>query len=382
VKIIQLITQSEFRGAEVFASQLADGLEQRGHETWLAAIYRSPAGPVSLLKLQPDRQVEIGASVRGRIEPAALWRLRRLLKDVRPDVVQANAFHALKYAVLLKYLSRGDWHLVYRNVSVASSWVGRRWKRTWGRWLFRHVDRVTSVSDTSAKDLGQIYSVPPSRIRTIRRGVPVPSRGVSDDARQHLRRMIHANEHDPIILHLAGFTPEKNHKGLLSAFRSVQERFPSAHLVLCGDGPLRQAIQHETQGNGSAHYVHFLGARDDAADLLAGADLMVLASRIEGIPGVVLEAGARGVPSVCTAVGAVPDVVKHGVSGLLVPDDDMPGLAEAICQLLGDPNGSREMGQAARQYVLEHHDLDRCVRQFEELYYEIGGSKASRATRL
>ena len=373
LKILQIITQAEYRGAEVFAGQLADGLEQRGHEVWLAAIYRLPAGPVSLLKLRPDRQVEIGAKVRGRIEPSALWRLRRLLNDVRPDVVQANAFHSLKYAVLLKYLGRTDWQLVYRNVSVASDWVGRRWKRAWGRWLFRHVDRVTSVSDATAKDLSEIYNVPPSQVCTVRRGVSVPPLGVGKDVRRYLRELIQSNEEDPVILHLAGFTPEKNHRGLLCAFRSVQERFPSAHLVLCGDGPLRQTIQREASGDGSTRHIHFLGARDDAADLLAGSDLMVLASRIEGIPGVILEAGARGIPSVSTAVGAIPDVVTHGISGLLVPMDDMPGLANAMCRLLGDPEVSREMGHAARQYVLEHHDLNRCVEQFDELYDELCG---------
>lgn len=371
LKILQIITQAEYRGAEVFASQLTDGLEQRGHEVWLAALYRSPAGPVSLLKRRPDRQVEIGAKARGRIEPGALWRLRRLLNDVRPDVVQANAFHALKYAVLLKYLGRADWQLVYRNVSIASSWVGRRWKRAWGRWLFRHVDCATSVSDASAKDLSEIYNVPVSKIRTIRRGVPVPHLGVKDDVRRRLRHMINGSEDEPVILHLAGFTPEKNHRGLLCAFRSVQERFPSAHLVLCGDGPLRQTIQREANGN--YRHIHFLGARDDAADLLAGSDLTVLASRIEGIPGVILEAGARGIPSVCTAVGAISDVVTHGVSGLLVPIDDMPALADAICRLLGDPEVSREMGNAARQYVMKHHDLNRCVERFEELYSELCG---------
>jgi glycosyltransferase involved in cell wall biosynthesis len=302
-----------------------------------------------------------------------MLRFSRLVRTLQPDVVQANAFHALKYASLLKRVTRGAWPLVYRNVSLASHWISHGWRRHWGRWLLRPVDRVLSVSDIAAADFCATYGFPQSRMVTIRRGVELPGEVDFPGTRKRIAAMIGCKPEDPLLFHLGGFTPEKNHDGLLRALAIVCKRYPDVRLVLCGDGPLWTPMQRRAGELGVSGNAYFLGNRPEARELLAGADLLLLTSCVEGIPGVVLEAAARMVPSVATNVGAMADAIAHESSGLLVPAGDMESLAEGCCALLADPVRRKRMGTAARQFVAETHEIGASVDRFESLYRTLYG---------
>lgn len=366
MKILQIVTRSELRGAEVFAGQLSDALAARGHELWLAALYRNTGGPAQLLA-NPQRQIELNGKVKGRIEPLTLLRLARLMRQIRPDVVQANAFHALKYAVLAKHIIRKPFKLVYRNVSMASDWTRGQCRRAWGRWLMRSVDAVTSVSDISARDFCQLYKYPVARTWTILRGVHVPVSVDRDKARQRVSEIVGLELPGPLLFHIGGFTAEKNHAGLLAAYERVCDRHPNAHLILCGDGPLRESMIQLAKER-SLSSVHFLGATTDARELLTAADLLLLSSHTEGIPGVVLEAAAVGIPSVCTDVGAIRDLLEDGVTGRVVPPGNSDAFANAVSELLDDVPRRKRFGNEARKHVLGVHGMSHCAESFDLLY--------------
>ena len=111
---------------------------------------------------------------------------------------------------------------------------------------------------------------------------------------------------------------------------------------------------------------------EQRAELMAAADLLVLSSRVEGIPGVLLEAAARGVPAVSTHVGAVSEALSDGRTGLLVPPGDPAALGAAIGRLLDDPDERRALGAAARERVRRDFDLERITDRFFDLYRELG----------
>ena len=375
MKILQVITRSELRGAEVFAAALSEHLAQRGHDVCLAALYSVPS-PASLATKDVQR-VEFDGKVKGRIEPRTWLRLLWLLRRLRPDVVQVNGFHALKYIALAKRTGCFRGALVYRNISIASGWVRGGVHRRWGRWLVRPVSYVASVSDASRADFIETYGVDPSRAITVRRGITASNGTPRAAARRRVCKLVGVESNAPLLFHIGGFTEEKNHGGLLAAFREAHAHFPQTHLVLCGDGPLRLDFERQVQTAGLADFVHCLGNRPDARELLAGADLLLLPSRIEGIPGVVLEAAVCKVPSICTEVGAVREAVENGKSGLLVPADDMAAFANAICELVADANRRRSLGDEAFRYVREHHGMQNAVDRFEDVYRKaIDGSGA------
>lgn len=367
MNVLQLVTRNEMRGAEVFAGQVSEALSMRGHEVVQAGLYELESAS-RRLSFRHAREYELHGRVKGRFEWPTMRRLAGLVREFKPAIVQANGFHALKYAALLKQFSRPPWPIVYRNISIASKWIRWPYQRYWGRWICRTVSYVLSVSDCSAHDFHRTYRVPRQRVLVVRRGIAVPQAVDVGAIRHAVCEMTGVNGASQFVCHVGGFSSEKNHVGLIDAFERIHARRPTTHLVLVGDGPLRRDVEESVYSRDLADCVHFLGYRDDARDLIGGMDLLLLSSHIEGIPGVVLEAAARRVPSVCTNVGAVSEVIDAGRNGILVPPGDMASLANAALELLRDDTRRSVLGQAAFDHVREHHCMEAAVDRFEEVY--------------
>lgn len=177
------------------------------------------------------------------------------------------------------------------------------------------------------------------------------------------------------MIHVGSFTPEKNHAELISAFARVVDAVPEAHLLLVGEGPLRSSVSALVDEAGLKQRVTFAGSMPDAARLTAIADVLVLPSLREGLPGVILEAGVAGVPVVAYDVGGVKEVVKDGVTGVVVPMGDVKALTEGMTRLLASPSLRDELGSASRARLSTAYSLERVADDFEALYESL----ASRA---
>lgn len=368
MRILQLVTRNELRGAEVFAGQLSDELARRGHQVIQAALYRRPETGSEPLNFEAADHEELLGKVKGRIEIPVLLRLGRLLRRFRPEIVQANGFHGLKYAVLQKHLQRHRFSIVYRNIGLASDWVAARWKLRWGQWLARSIEAVVSVSDASRRDFCRLYGVPESRAFTVRRGVWIPNPTDVEKNRPLLRELIGATENEQIVLHVGGMTPEKNHLGLIDAFSELHESAPQVRLVCCGDGPLREEVAKRVNQRGLQKHVLLLGNRQDARELMCGADLLVLCSLTEGMPGVVLEAGARRLPVVSTSVGGVSELIENGVSGFLIEPGDVPQLELAIKSGLKPGHEQQRLATELHHRVKSRFNFADSVDHFERIY--------------
>lgn len=156
---------------------------------------------------------------------------------------------------------------------------------------------------------------------------------------------------------------------MLRAFRKVQHVRPASRLFIVGQGSLRAETEELAKELGLAEAVRFLGVRNDIPQLMNAADAYVMSSAWEGMPMVLLEAAAVGLPVVATDVGGNREIVRDGYTGLLVPPRDHESLARAMVHLMSLPDAARRaMGQAARAYVEAHYGLERVVDQWEKLY--------------
>jgi glycosyltransferase involved in cell wall biosynthesis len=365
LRILQLVTMRQRRGAEVFASQLSDALAAREHDVVVLGLFPAPENP-----LTPERAIadDLAVASSGRLSVRRLQGVLSAIRAFRPDVVQANGSQTLKYSAFARWLSAHRFPLVYRNISIASQWVRGPAHRAWGRCLVRALDHVSSVSEASSADFGETYGVPAERRSVIRRGILVPEVVEAVAARRELAKLAGIAPDGCLLVHVGQFGSEKNHLWLLGAFQRIRAAAPEAHLLLIGDGPLRPQVEDRVAQLGLAESVHLLGIRPDAARLVAGADVFVLPSRIEGIPGVVLEAAAQAVPTVATDVGGMREAVRDGESGFLVPLDEPDRFAAAVLSLLADSDRRRNMGFAARALVQERFSMERTAVAFEELY--------------
>lgn len=374
-----MVTTRQRRGAEVFATELSDALTIRGHEVLVAGLYPAPTNPLTPTYAST---VDLPVASRRRLSYRRLSALVGLLHDVRPDVVQANGSETLKYSSCAKRISGYRGPVVYRNISMASQWVRGPVHRAWGRWLVRALDHVTSVSEESSRDFGVTYGVSAERRSVIRRGILIPPSVDRDPARRQLQALTGADSQARLLIHVGSFSEEKNQGWLVDTFRQIRRARLDVHLVLIGEGRLRSAVEARVREYGLAECVHLLGERDDAARLVAAADVFVLPSRIEGIPGAVLEAAAHAVPAVATDVGGMREAVHHGATGLLVAPNNAEAFASAVLGLLSDEPRRCAMGAAARVLMRERFGMDATASAFEALYLDLVRTRQRPTWRL
>ena len=362
------------------ATDLCEQLARREHEVMLVGLF-DPANrtEADTLTARLDHVADLAGPKRRGFSFSRTLALRRTVQRFCPDIVQANAFNALKFTALVRWASNACWPLVYRNVGLASRWVTRPGQRLWGRFLLRQVDQVISVSEASRQDFSRTYRMPGERIHVTRQGVRIPHLSLDGQPRLRLAELVGCQADVPLLVHVGNYSPEKNHTGLLEAFCLIRNDHPSSHLILFGDGPLRLEIEKQTDHLGISQSVHVMGPRIDAADLVAGADLMLLSSHVEGIPGAVLEACARAVPVVATDVGGMREIIQDQITGRLVPPGDMNGLAREASSLLGDEKRRKQMGRTARDFVAQHHDIAGSVDELEAMYSDLIGRRTRMA---
>jgi glycosyltransferase involved in cell wall biosynthesis len=179
----------------------------------------------------------------------------------------------------------------------------------------------------------------------------------------------------PVIVCIANFTPTKGQTVIVDALPALARRFPGLRAILAGDGPELATIRSRAAGLGLSETVSFPGAVSEPWALLQAADVFVLASEIEGLPLVVLEAMSEGVPVVATDVGGMPEAVIDGETGFLVPSGDVEALTAGIARILGDPALAARMRNAALTHFERRFTMDRMLDAHRELYVRLARAR-------
>jgi L-malate glycosyltransferase len=367
MKILQLVTRRQYRGAEVFAATLSDELIQKGLSIVFVGLYPPPNDP---LAVKGAVNIDLNGS-KAFVSIALLKKVITCIHEHQPDVIQANGSDTLKYAVLGRMFSRKKPPVIYRNISVVSTWVGKSFfKKTFYQQLFARVDFVTSVGHESIKDLQNFFGYPEKRTRVIRRGIPMHKMDRSE-ARENLLRKLKLPSSVSIIMHAGNYSKEKNHEFLLSIFSILKQRDTDIKLVLLGDGNLYQHITRKIREKDLADTVIQVGLQPDIASYLAAADLFVLCSKVEGVPGVILEAGVQGVPSISSDVGGVREVIRDDETGVVMNDFNAMQYANTITGLLSDRQKLIAMGKLAREFVVENFNSEKNATLFIQLYSDL-----------
>lgn len=233
------------------------------------------------------------------------------------------------------------------------------------------VDQVVCVS-REARDSFIGLGLPPERIAVIRNGA-LPALRHPD--RNAVRSSLGFVRDARIVLTVARYTEQKDHRSLLDAIPSVLEREPRAHFLWVGNGPLEQEMIDAVRRHRLDRRVTFLGHRDDVPELMGAADIFALPSRFEGLPLVVLEAMAAGLPVVGTRVCGTAEAVLHGATGLLVAPDRPAELAAALIEVLTKPDWAAQLGERGRIRAQRCFSAERMARETLALYDEVWNRK-------
>jgi glycosyltransferase involved in cell wall biosynthesis len=277
------------------------------------------------------------------------------LREIRPSIVHANLSSpwSCQYCIAAAALLRRSRVVsVYQLATPPVTERQRRMKRLTARGVDRHI----GVGEQTSRDIEELIGLSPGSVLTIHNGVP-------DESPQATRPL----RSGPLIGAVGRLEPQKGFDMLIRALATIDD----ATLVLIGDGAERQRLLDLARRLSVAERIEWVGWSDDPRRYLSTFDVFVLPSRFEGFPLALLEALLARRAVVATAVGSVPEAIRDGETGLIVPVDDPAALAGAIQRLLADERLRRRLGEQGRQFVLAQFTAAHMTRAFESLYREL-----------
>jgi glycosyltransferase involved in cell wall biosynthesis len=365
---VALLTTSLARGgAESQIVQCAMALRRRGWETAVVSLLDAAAFveelasegvPVHSLGMRP-----------GHANPRGLVRLIGFLRVFRPQILHSHLFHANLAARVVRLFAPVP-VVISTLHSVAESSRDRTGVEL-RDWAYRLTDpladMVTAVSEAVADRHRSHGAARAAKLRVIPNGVDT-SRYRPDLARRKSMRREMGIEERFVWLAAGRLLWKKDHASLLRAFA----RQPDAVLLIAGEGPESDRLRLQVRELAMEARVRFLGTREDLPALMNAADGFALSSVVEGLPMVLLEAAASGLPAVATDAGGVRACVADGETGFVVPRSDGDALAAAMSRLALLPAQTRaRMAKAARAWAVERFDIDTVTAEWERTYREL-----------
>jgi glycosyltransferase involved in cell wall biosynthesis len=239
------------------------------------------------------------------------------------------------------------------------------------RFPLKFADAVIAVSDAAARQILK-GNFPAEKVAVVRSSIDTKFFEPFDGARMQMRNHLELEEDDFVVAGMGRLVKGKGYEVLL---KSLAELVPLDRptLLLAGDGSERQRLEDLANELGVAQQVKFLGFQSDVRPILWAADIFVHVPTTfpEGTPNAILEAMAAGLPVIATPVGGIPEVVRDGETGLIVPSNDRKALAEAILKLRQDEALRTELGKQAQKWVQEHHDVRRLPERVIQIYNQV-----------
>jgi glycosyltransferase involved in cell wall biosynthesis len=350
---------SSIGGAERVAASLARELDPERFDRFLC-VTRRAAAPSLEADLRSAGVRVLQLERRATFDVPAWSRLVRFLRRERIDVLHAHMFGSNVWGALLGRLARVPVVIAHEH---GWSYEGRPLRRLVDREVVaRGADAYIAVSAFDRRQMIEVEGIPAQRIVLIPNGIPPLVRN-GHDVRAELG--LSAGAH--VIGTVCELRPEKALEVLVDAARHLSD----VHVVIVGDGPEEAKVRNRAREAGVEDRVHLLGRRGDVADVLAAVDVAVCCSDFEAAPLSVMEYMAAGLPVVATRVGGLPDLVREGQTGLLVPPRDANALADAVRKLLDTPELRERLGAAGRERQRTEFDFARFVERIEDLYRTI-----------
>jgi L-malate glycosyltransferase len=354
---LHIDTARTWRGGQHQVLLTVQGLRTLGHRAVLVA---HPKG--ELFRRMSEGHDLIGLAPRHEVDLAAAWRLWRVIKHLRPEVVHAHDPHAVSAAALA--LSFGS--LAAPPFFVAARRVDFHLKgNSLSRWKNRQVDRFIAASN-AIRDMLIEDGIDASRAVTVHEGVDVDRVLSAPPINIHAEYWLPT--HAPIVGNVAALVPHKGQRYLVEAASLVLRDVPDARLVILGEGELRPQLEHQIHERRLDKHVILAGFRADVLSFHRSFDLFVMSSVTEGLGTSLLDAMAASKATVATRTGGIPEVVADGETGLLVPPRDSQRLAEALVKLLTNDGLRAGMARRAFERVQSRFSATRMVEQTLNVY--------------
>jgi glycosyltransferase involved in cell wall biosynthesis len=359
---LHIDTARTWRGGQNQVLLTVNGLREIGHRAALVAhpdgeLRRRAAEGLELIPLAPRAEMDLSAA----------WRLARLVKRLRPEVVHAHDAHGVAMASLA--LSLGG--AAQSPVLVASRRVDFHLRQnSFSRWKHRQVDCFVCASE-AIRQMLVADGVPAERTVTVHEGIDIDHVHAAPPVNVHEAFWLPHNA--PVVGNIAALVPHKGQRHLIEAARLVVQRMPDVRFLILGEGELREMLERQVREYRLEKHVFLPGFRTDVLGCLKSFDLFAMSSVTEGLGTTLLDAMACGKAIVATRTGGIPEVVDDGVTGKLVAPRDHAAMAHAILEMLDDHAGRARMGDAGRARVEARFTVERMIAGTAAVYARLAG---------
>jgi glycosyltransferase involved in cell wall biosynthesis len=347
-----------------FDSMLVTGVENAGEGSMIDLVTAQGAAPIVISEIADS------ASLTWR-DTVALWKIVRVIRRYRPQIIETHTAKAGLLGRLAGLLTRTPvrihtfhGHVLHGYYSPATNAMLRWLERA----LARTTTRIIAVSDRVRTELVEYGVAPAGKIAVVPLGLDLSPFLDADRLRGQFRAELGFPADDLLVGIVGRIFAVKNHALFVDAAVRVLRDVPNVRFVIVGDGMLRADIEAQIARAGVGGRVIITGWRRDLPAVYASLDLLAVTSNNEGTPFAAIEAMAAGVPVVATNVGGMPDLVRHDVTGVLVPPRDAEAMSRALTGLLLDAGRRRQLGAAARASALERFEVGRMVRDTHDVY--------------
>ena len=365
MRVLFLSTSMGLGGADQQLLSGARGLVQRGHQVFIVSL--TPLGPMGEQARDSGLPIESLEMARGVPDPRGLFRVARLIRRWKPDVVHSHMVHANLMARVVRLLAPVP-SLVstIHNIDEGGPLLMAGYRLS-----NRLVDHMTVVSQAAGDRFVRERIVPRRLLTVVPNGIDTERFRVDPGTRHAVRQSL-GLQGEFVWIAVGRFEVAKDYPTMIAAYREVYRRYPAARLLIVGRGSLQPETEEQVRDADLNGAIRFLGVRQDVPELLSAADGYVMSSAWEGMPIVLLEAAAAALPIVATAVGGNHEVVLEGKTGFLTPPREPRALAAAMLRLMNLPDEQRRtMGELGREYVRSEYGLERVVDRWEALYRDV-----------
>jgi glycosyltransferase involved in cell wall biosynthesis len=354
---LHIDTAKTWRGGQSQVMYTVLGLRRLDHRAALLAhpqgeLFRRMSEGVDLIPLAPRNEIDLSAA----------WRLSRMLKQMRPDVIQAHDPHAVAMAATALSIASPTPRpalIATRRIEFPLS------RNSFSRWKYSQVDRFIAIS-AAVRDRLVADGIPANRVSIVHEGVDVERIEHLPPASVHAA--FYLPTHAPVVGNVGALTAQKGQHDLIEAAALVVRDVPDVRFVILGEGELRAELEQQIHRKHLERHVMLGGFRADVMALLKGFDLFALSSTHEGMCTSLVDAMAASKAAVATAVGGVPEVLVDGETGFLVPARDPGAMAQKLVLLLKDQALRDQFGQAGLARAREHFTVERMVEETLAVY--------------
>jgi len=385
MRIVHIITRLIVGGAQENTLLSCRGLAERGHDVTLVA--GEETGPEGSLWEQAEqcgcrlvRLSNLRRAVHPWLDLRARRDLRRLFAELRPEVVHT---HSSKAGIV------GRAAAIAAGVPIVVHTIhGMSFNRTqpwWTQALFRALERraalrttaIVTVADAMIEQSVAAGIAPREKFTTIRSGLQTDLFAPRAADRKKQRKGWGFPDDAIVVGTVARLFENKGYDEIIAAMPAAMKREPRLRFVWVGDGPHRSTYLQRLQAIGLEDHVRMTGLipPEQVASVLSGFDMLVHASRWEGLPRVVVQALLTEVPAISFDNDGAPEVVIPGKTGFVVRLGDVAGLTNAMVELASDPSGRRAMGEEGRRRCLTEFDWRRMADQLEQLYLRLSAER-------